>query len=116
MLFRSKAGSMLTKLVPDIEKTAELVQEINQASNEQNAGASQVNIAIQALDEVIQRNATVSEQTAGTAQDLSSQAEHLTGILKRFGGDGQPTVVTVVRQSASSLPEVTATNGVNLDT
>jgi methyl-accepting chemotaxis protein len=52
-----KAGEMLGKLVPDIQKTAELVQEISAASNEQNAGADQVNRAIQQLDTVIQQNA-----------------------------------------------------------
>ncbi|BDQ35768.1 methyl-accepting chemotaxis protein [Pseudodesulfovibrio nedwellii] len=115
-----KAGIMLSELVPDIEKTAELVQEINVSSNEQNTGASQVNTSIQILDEVIQRNATVSEQTAGTAQELSSQAEYLTGILNRFGGnDGvsfsPPTVVTTVRKSPGTLSEGGVSRGFELD-
>ena len=52
-----RAGEMLTKIVPDIQKTAELVQEINAASKEQNTGAEQINKAIQQLDQVIQQNA-----------------------------------------------------------
>jgi len=115
-----KAGTMLSELVPDIEKTAELVQEINVSSNEQNTGASQVNSSIQTLDEVIQRNATVSEQTAGTAQELSSQAEYLTGILNRFGANDTvrftpPKAVTTIRQPAGALTEGTVTNGIELD-
>jgi len=71
------AGEMLLKLVPDIRKTAELVQEINGASAEQNTGANQVNKAIQQLDQVIQQNASSAEEMASTAEELSSQAEQL---------------------------------------
>ena len=40
-----KAGEMLEKLVPDIQKTAELVQEISAASKEQDTGSEQINKA-----------------------------------------------------------------------
>lgn len=72
-----RAGSMLTRMVPDIQKTAELVQEISEASKEQNAGADQINKAIQQLDQVIQQNASASEE-------LSSQAEELQEIISFF--------------------------------
>jgi methyl-accepting chemotaxis protein len=81
------AGEMLTKLVPDIRKTAELVQEINGASAEQNTGASQVNKAIQQLDQVIQQNASASEEMASTAEELSSQAEQLQQTISFFKMD-----------------------------
>jgi methyl-accepting chemotaxis protein len=71
------AGTMLTRLVPDIQKTAELVQEISAASNEQSSGTEQINKAIQQLDQVIQQNASVSEEMAATAEELAAQAEHL---------------------------------------
>jgi methyl-accepting chemotaxis protein len=86
-----KAGDMLSKLVPDIQKTAELVQEIAAASNEQNTGAEQINKAIQQLDQVIQQNASASEELSSTAEELSSQAEQLQGTIGFFrvkGGDG----------------------------
>ncbi|MDR3460048.1 MAG: methyl-accepting chemotaxis protein [Verrucomicrobiae bacterium] len=78
------AGDMLTKLVPDIRKTAELVQEINAASAEQNTGASQINKAIQQLDQVIQQNASAAEEMASTAEELSSQAEQLQQTIGFF--------------------------------
>ncbi|MGA2244952.1 MAG: methyl-accepting chemotaxis protein [Verrucomicrobiota bacterium] len=81
------AGEMLTKLVPDIRKTAELVQEINAASAEQNTGASQVNKAIQQLDQVIQQNASASEEMASTSEELSSQAEQLQQSISFFKMD-----------------------------
>jgi methyl-accepting chemotaxis protein len=82
-----RAGEMLAKLVPDIQKTAELVQEINGASNEQNAGADQINRAIQQLDQVIQQNAGASEEMASTSEELSSQAEQLQGAIAFFKVD-----------------------------
>jgi methyl-accepting chemotaxis protein len=82
------AGELLTKLVPDIRKTAELVQEISAASAEQNTGASQINKAIQQLDQVIQQNASASEEMASTAEELSSQAEILQSTVGFFKVDG----------------------------
>lgn len=79
-----RAGDMLTRIVPEIQKTAELVQEISAASNEQNSGADQINRAIQQLDQVIQENASATEEMASTAEELSSQAEHLQDIIGFF--------------------------------
>ncbi len=83
-----KAGKMLMKLVPDIQKTAELVQEIAAASNEQNAGAEQINKAIQQLDKVIQQNASASEEMASTSEELSSQAVQLQQAMSFFTVNG----------------------------
>ncbi|MEK6532156.1 MAG: MCP four helix bundle domain-containing protein [Deltaproteobacteria bacterium] len=79
-----QAGDMLTRLVPDIQKTAELVREISTASNEQNGGASQINSALQQLDQVIQQNASASEELASTAEELSSQSGSLTSAISFF--------------------------------
>ncbi len=79
-----RAGELLTRLVPDIQKTAELVQEIAASSTEQNTGASQVNNALQQLDQVVQQNASASEEMASTSEELSSQAEQLQQTLSFF--------------------------------
>ncbi len=79
-----KAGTMLSSLVPDIQKTAGLVQEISAASNEQNSGADQINTAIVQLDNVVQQNASASEQLAGTSKELSSQAGTLQQAVSFF--------------------------------
>ncbi len=78
------AGQLLARLVPDIQKTAELVREIAAASGEQSTGAAQVNKAIQQLDQVIQQNAAASEEMASTAEELSSQAEVLQSAIAFF--------------------------------
>lgn len=94
------AGQMLNKLVPDIQKTAELVQEITAASNEQNAGVEQINRAIQQLDQVIQSNASAAEEMASTSEELSSQSQMLQQTMSffRVGQDNQSRRM-VVRQS-----------------
>ena len=79
-----RAGSMLTKLVPDIRQTAELVQEISASSKEQSVNADQINNAIQQLNRVIQQNAGAAEEMASTAQELFSQAEMLLGTMTFF--------------------------------
>jgi methyl-accepting chemotaxis protein len=86
-----KAGDMLTKMLPDIQKTAELVQEISAASREQDTGAEQINKAIQQLDQVIQQNAGASEEMSSTAEELSSQSEQLQGIIAFFKVDTHDT-------------------------
>jgi methyl-accepting chemotaxis protein len=80
----ANAGNMLQKLVPDIQKTAELVQEISSASAEQKAGADQINRSIAHFDQVAQGNASAAEEMASTSVELSSQAEHLLKIIEYF--------------------------------
>jgi methyl-accepting chemotaxis protein len=79
-----KAGEMLEKMVPDIQKTAELVQEISAASKEQTSGAEEINKAIQQLDQVVQQNASSSEEMSSTAEELSSQAQQLQETMSFF--------------------------------
>lgn len=83
-----RACDMLAKLAPDIQKTAELVQEINGASAEQNTSAEQINRAIQQLDLVVQQNVGAAEEMSSTAEELSAQAENLNGTVEFFRIDG----------------------------
>lgn len=84
-----KAGEMLSKLVPDIQKTSELVQEITAASAEQNSGADQINKALQQLDQVIQQNASGAEELASTSEELSGQSEQLQKTIAFFNISGK---------------------------
>jgi methyl-accepting chemotaxis protein len=86
-----RAGAMLARLVPDIQKTAELVQEISAASREQTTGADQINNAIQQLNQVIQQNAGAAEEMSSTAEELSGQSEQLHNMILffRVGEEGK---------------------------
>ena len=85
------AGRQLQEIVPDIEKTSKLVQEIAAASIEQNSGADQINNAIQQLNQVTQQNAAASEEIATSSEELSSQAEHLLEVISFLKFDGNQT-------------------------
>ena len=79
-----EAGSLITAMVPDIKRTAELVQEISAASNEQNSGAEQINQAIMQLDKVVQQNASASEESASMSEELAGQAEQMQATMGFF--------------------------------
>ncbi|MBF0097012.1 MAG: hypothetical protein HQM04_10420 [Magnetococcales bacterium] len=98
-----KAGGIINQLVPDIQKTAELIREINTSSQEQNQGAGQINQAIQQLDQVIQKNAGASEEMAATAEELSAQADMMAQAIAFFhlGGAANSAVNKPVRRVAS---------------
>ena len=79
-----KAGQLLEEMVSGIQKTSELVEEIKESSAEQADGIGQVNKAIQQLDQVIQENASSSEEMAATSRDFYTQAEHLLEVASFF--------------------------------
>lgn len=79
-----KSGTMLQNVVPHIQKTSDLVQEITASSIEQNSGAEQVNNAIQQLNQTVQENAAAAEEMAASSEELNSQAEQLKEIVSFF--------------------------------
>ncbi len=78
------AGKKINELVPDIQKTAELVQEISVSSKEQNVGAAEINKALQQLDNVVQRAAASAEELSSSAAQLSGQAEEQSEAMSFF--------------------------------
>jgi methyl-accepting chemotaxis protein len=114
-----EAGELLTKLVPDIRKTAELVQEIATACGEQTTGANQVSKAMQQLDQVIQQNSSAAEEMASTAEELASQAQQLQGSISFFKVSSAPASAPTVaprknsptRPHSKPVPATQARNG-----
>jgi methyl-accepting chemotaxis protein len=84
ILVAERAGELLRRIVPDIKKTSELVQEISVASNEQSSGVGEINKAVQQLDRVIQQNAGASEEIASTAEELNAQAVQMNDLIAFF--------------------------------
>ncbi len=106
VLIAEKAGVLLSQIVPDIQKTAELVQEISTASGEQNSGVEQINKALLQLDQVIQQNAASAESLAGTAEEMNGQAEQLQGAIGYFKTGEAAAKETAKRAAKAGLPAV----------
>ncbi len=79
-----KAGKLLDEIVPDIKKTAELVQNITNASEQQDMGISQINTGMEQLNQITQHNASASEELASTSQVLSKSAIRLQELMGFF--------------------------------
>ena len=107
------AGEMLTSLVPNIRKTAELVSEISAACREQDIGAGQINEAIQQLDKVTQQNASAAEEMSATSEELAAQAEELqasTGFF-RLSAAARAARPSAAQSQAAKAPKPKAQAG-----
>ena len=100
------AGNILVELVPEVRRTAQLVQEIAASSNEQNSGAMQINTAIQQLNSVTQESAATSEELSGSAEQLAHQADRLKEMVGYFRIDAHKT--TARASVISNKPRLTA--------
>jgi methyl-accepting chemotaxis protein len=101
------AGNMLQKLVPDIKRTAELVEEISAACREQDVGSAQINQAIQQLDKVTQQNASASEEMSATAEELANQADRLQETISFFRVDNGAIGIETRASARKGAPKAT---------
>jgi methyl-accepting chemotaxis protein len=79
-----RSGKLLAELVPTIRMTVDLVQNVALASQEQRAGASQINDALSHVDQVSQRTAAAAEQLASTADVIAGKAQVLDESMAFF--------------------------------
>ncbi|MEL6766558.1 MAG: methyl-accepting chemotaxis protein [Pseudomonadota bacterium] len=80
----TEAGRLLDTLVPEIQRTADLVQEISAATSEQSTGTDQINIAIRELDTAIGESGAAVEEAARMADDLAERSDAMRQMLARF--------------------------------
>ena len=104
---------ILKKVMPNIEKTTQLVQEITASSNEQNVGADQINAAIQQLNTVTQNNAATAELFASNSEELANQADALKTLIgyfkltKNTSAGRNDFIQTKTKPAAKSIPKTT---------
>jgi methyl-accepting chemotaxis protein len=102
-----RSGELLAALVPAIRRTAELVQDVAAASNEQAAGVQQINQSLAQVDQVTQRNASAAEELAATSEEMAAQAEGLQQLVGFFeiGGEyRQPRSAPVFHHAPLNAP------------
>ena len=78
----------MVELVPSIQNSSKLVEDISAASKEQGNAADQINNAIQLLNNISQQNAASAEEMATNSEELSGQAEQLSIVISHFKIDG----------------------------
>ncbi len=115
----------LADLVPAIRRTAELVQEVTAASDEQSSGVLQINRAIARVDQVTQQNASAAEELSGTAEQLAEQARLLeqrmaffkiTGRAALRSSAGTPTAEPGPPVAAAAAPPAASEARLDLGT
>jgi methyl-accepting chemotaxis protein len=104
-----EAGKRLEELVPDIRRTAELIQEISAASGEQSSGADQIAKGVTQMDMVVQQNAGSSEELAATAEELAAQSTKLVETIGYFKvSEAQAKALRGAAESAEPAEPATA--------
>ena len=101
------AGEQIKKIVPDIQKTAELVDEIAAASEEQSSGVDQIAKAMMQLDSVVQANASSSEEMASMAEEFTGQAGQLAELVAFFKlrSDAEEAAAKKAQKAVGSEPQ-----------
>jgi methyl-accepting chemotaxis protein len=94
-----ESSKLMSEMIPDIKKTAQLVQEISASSLEQSAGAKQISKAIEQLSEVTQENSAAAEEMSSNSEELASQAELLKDAISFFK-TGKEVIAVSQRKSA----------------
>jgi methyl-accepting chemotaxis protein len=106
-----RAGHLLDEIVPSIQKTSDLVQEISAGSGEQASGIAEINSAVSHLSHITQQNASASEELAATAEEMNSQSEQLQQTMAFFKltGSGQVSLQAAMpRMARASRPAASA--------
>lgn len=80
----NQSGKLMTELTPEIKRTAQLVEQIAMASNEQSQGAIQVNNAIGELNNISQQNSVTSEELSASSEELVNQSTRLRKTVNYF--------------------------------
>ncbi|NJO70107.1 MAG: hypothetical protein HC830_13240 [Bacteroidetes bacterium] len=115
----------MMKIIPEIQKTAQLVKEIAASSNEQRSGSEQITKAVMQFTQVTQQNAAAAEEMSSSSEELASQAELLKDTISFFNTGKQikaaqpikPAHKTVKSKvnAPRSFHHETPTGGVNLN-
>jgi methyl-accepting chemotaxis protein len=84
LLMAEQAGTKLSEMLPEIEKTSQLVQEIAAASAEQNNSVNQVNSSFQQLSSITQENASIAEEMASSSKELEHHAQEMRDMISYF--------------------------------
>lgn len=102
-----EAGTLFERMIPEIQKTSQMVQEISAANTEQQGGVDNVSLSMRQLDDSLQSNASSVEELASTAENLAHQAAHVQeamGYFKLATDEVTQRRVVVQQEAPQALP------------
>ncbi len=104
----ANAGKLISEIVPQIKKTADLVQEIDASSDEQARGIQQNSSGVEQLNQVVQQNSSAAEEMSATSEELSAQSSQLLDTISYFKLDTsqqnrEPEKTTVILSEKPQL-------------
>jgi methyl-accepting chemotaxis protein len=102
-----ESGKTLTEIIEAIDEVADTIAEITSAMQEQSVGIEQVNKAVAMMDEVVQENSALVEESATASQSLAIEAEKLQKLMSSFKTNADSSGLQISEQSADTA-KVTA--------
>ncbi|WP_111444428.1 methyl-accepting chemotaxis protein [Breznakibacter xylanolyticus] len=109
----TQAGDILNQLVPEMQKTSAMVDEIAASSLQQQSGAEQINVAVNQLSSIIQQNSASAEEMAATSEELTQQAEELSKLIGFFKTDQLHSAPITVNEPPLSYRPPQKPGGIN---
>ncbi|MFZ6769403.1 methyl-accepting chemotaxis protein [Undibacterium sp. Di26W] len=101
-----EAGVTMGEIVDSVRRVTDIISEISSASQEQNTGIEQINLAITQMDQVTQQNAALVEEAAAAAETMQDQAGKLAHVVDVFKLNGNQQGVTAASiKSTTSQPQ-----------
>jgi methyl-accepting chemotaxis protein len=111
-----ETGLALRRIVDQVSRLNTLVTDIAGSAQEQSTGLSEVNSAVNQMDQVTQQNAAMVEQATAASHGLSKEAEALSRLVGQFrietaapasgspraGNARSPSRLALVREDARS--------------
>lgn len=95
-----ETGQALARMVTEVAEAATVVSEIAAAAGEQATGLAEVNTAVNAMDQIVQKNAAMVEQSTAACHTLLQEAEEMARLTSRFqtGKDVRDDAVAAPRR------------------
>ncbi len=108
VLLVGQTGEALQRIVAQVAEIDGLVTRIASAAGEQATGLSEVNSAVNQMDQVVQQNAAMVEEATAATHGLRKEAETLSGYVGRFRTSAGPAP----RRAARDIrPRMAASGG-----
>ncbi len=84
-----RAGKALEEIITRVESVSSLVSDIAASAKEQSTSLSEVNTAVNKMDQVTQQNASMVEETTAASHSLAKDADELMNQVSHFNIGGQ---------------------------